>query len=174
MKVFTLMKKDLLLDTGATLTLIKVGNLKGETLIWEKPIAFIDVTGHQVDNRKSKSNGTFRRQGNTTYHACRERLFSYEEILGMDFLQKHKIKSDQKNYLQIDGISLKLHPYRKITLTLRNETIVRAVTDKNHVGIVKSEKTRLEIFVGYCLVASDDYTCPISMLNIILRKKTLK
>ncbi|KYN18580.1 hypothetical protein ALC57_09109, partial [Trachymyrmex cornetzi] len=36
------MKKDrinLLLDTGATLTLIKVGNLKGETLIREKPMA---------------------------------------------------------------------------------------------------------------------------------------
>jgi len=33
----------------------------------------------------------------------------YEGILGMDFLQKHKIKSDQKNYLQIDEIILKLH-----------------------------------------------------------------
>ena len=48
MKVFTLMKKDLLLDTGATLTLIKVGNLKGETLIQEKPMAFTGVTGNQV------------------------------------------------------------------------------------------------------------------------------
>ena len=33
----------------------------------------------------------------------------YEGILGMNFLQKHIIKSDQKNYLQIDEITLKLH-----------------------------------------------------------------
>jgi len=90
----------------------------------------------------------------------------YEGILGMDFLQKHKIRSDQKNYyLQIDGITLKLHPYRKIMLTPRSETIVRAITDKNHVGIVKSEETRSGIFIGNCLVASNEYTCPISMLN---------
>ena len=63
----------------------------------------------------------------------------YEGILGMDFLQKYKIRSDQKNYLQIDGITSKLHPYRKITLTLRSEMIVRAITDKNHVAIVKKK-----------------------------------
>ena len=38
---------NLLLDIEATLTLIK-GNLKGETLIQEKPMALTDVTGHQV------------------------------------------------------------------------------------------------------------------------------
>ncbi|KAG5314429.1 POL4 protein, partial [Pseudoatta argentina] len=78
----------------------------------------------------------------------------YEGILEMDFLQKHKIKSNQKNYLQIDGITLKLHPYRKITTS--SEMIVQAVTDKNHVGIE---------FIRNCLVASNEYTCLISMLN---------
>jgi len=39
---------NLLLDTGATLTLIKVGNLKSETLIREKLMVLTGVTSHQV------------------------------------------------------------------------------------------------------------------------------
>jgi len=39
---------NLLLDTGATLTLIKVGNLKSKTFIREKPMALTGVTGHQI------------------------------------------------------------------------------------------------------------------------------
>ena len=60
---------------------------------------------------------------------------------------------------------MKLHPYKKITLIPRSETILQTVTDKNCVGI-KSEETRPGIFIGNCLVAPDEYTCPISMLNI--------
>jgi len=82
-------------------------------------------------------------------------LVNYEGIFGMDFLQKHRIRSDQKNYLQIDEITLKFHSYRKITLNPR-ETIVR-VTDNNHVGIVKAEDIK-GIFIGNCLVAPDEYT----------------
>jgi len=37
-----------LLDTGATLTLIKVGHLKGDTLIREKQLALTGVTGHKI------------------------------------------------------------------------------------------------------------------------------
>ncbi|KYN50301.1 hypothetical protein ALC62_10760 [Cyphomyrmex costatus] len=83
----------------------------------------------------------------------------------MDFLQKHKIKSDQKSYLQVDGVTLKLHPYKKLTLTPRSETIIQAVTDKNRIGIVKSEEMRPGVFIGNCLVAPEEYACPISMLN---------
>ena len=37
---------NLLLDTGATFTLIKVGNLKDKILIRENPMALTGVTGH--------------------------------------------------------------------------------------------------------------------------------
>ena len=43
--------------------------------------------------------------------------------------------------------------------------MVRVVTDKNHMEIVESEKTISKIFIGNYLVTSDDYTCPINMLN---------
>ena len=65
-----------------------------------------------------------------------------EGILEMDFLQKHKIKSDQKNYLQIDRITIKL--LQENNWSFRSKTIVRAVTDTNRVEIVKSEETRQE------------------------------
>ena len=49
-----------------------------------------------------------------------------------------------------------------LTPPQRNDS---AITDKNHVGIIKSEETRSGIFIGNCLVASNEYTCPINMLN---------
>jgi len=65
------MKKDqinILLDTGAILILIKVRNLKGETLIREKPIALTGVIDHQVRTiGKIRATRAFRRQGNSTY-----------------------------------------------------------------------------------------------------------
>ncbi|KAL6253474.1 hypothetical protein P5V15_012708 [Pogonomyrmex californicus] len=41
-------KTSFLLDTGATLTLIKVGNLKGNTLMREERFALTGVTGHKI------------------------------------------------------------------------------------------------------------------------------
>ncbi|KAL6254102.1 hypothetical protein P5V15_014722 [Pogonomyrmex californicus] len=37
-----------LLDTGATLILVKMGNLKGNTPVREEQIALTGVTGHKV------------------------------------------------------------------------------------------------------------------------------
>ena len=66
------------------------------------------MTNHQSkDNRKNK---VHLQEIRYTMHVVRDDFpVDYEGILGMDFLQKHKIKSDQKNYLQIDEIILKLH-----------------------------------------------------------------
>jgi len=129
-------------------------------------MALTGVTGHQV-KIIGKVRATVRlddKEIRHTMHVVRDD-FPVERILAMDFVQKHKIKSDQKNYLQINEITLKLYPYRKITLTFRSETMVRVVTDKNHMEIVESEKTISKIFIGNYLVTSDDYTCPINMLN---------
>jgi len=65
-------------------------------------MALTGVTGYQV-----KTIGKIRamvRLGDKeirhTMHVVRNDFpIDYEEILGMDFLQKHKIRSDQKNYL---------------------------------------------------------------------------
>jgi len=46
---------NLLLNIGATLTLIKVGNLKSETLIWIKPITLTGVTGQIKTIRKIRA-----------------------------------------------------------------------------------------------------------------------
>jgi len=55
------------------------------------------MTNHQSkDNRKNK---VHLQEIRYTMHVVRDDFpVDYEGILGMDFLQKHKIKSDQKNY----------------------------------------------------------------------------
>jgi len=43
---------------------------------------------------------------------------------------------------------------------------VRAITDKNFLGIIKSEETKPGIFIGNCLVKPEEYACPVSIINI--------
>jgi len=42
---------------------------------------------------------------------------------------------------------------------------VQAVTNRNRIGIVSSEETKLGVFIGSCLVESEEYMCPISAIN---------
>jgi len=41
-------KTSFLLDTGATLTLVKIGNLKGDIKMRDERIALTGVTGHKI------------------------------------------------------------------------------------------------------------------------------
>jgi len=90
----------------------------------------------------------------------------YEGILGIDFLTKQRVTCDHgKRQVRISDVTFKLHPFRKVTLTSRSETIVQAVTNRNRIGIVSSKETKPGIFIGNCLVEPEDYTCPISIIN---------
>jgi len=42
---------------------------------------------------------------------------------------------------------------------------VQAITNRNKIGIVSSEKTKPGVFIGSCLVEPEEYTCPISVIN---------
>jgi len=158
-----------LLDTGATLTLIKVGHLKGNTLIREKQLALTGVTGHKIYTL-GKIKATIivgNREIRHTMHVIKNDFpIDYEGILGNDFLTKQRAKRDHgKGLVRIGEANFKLHPFKKITLTLRSETIVQAVTNKNKIGIVNSQETRPGVFIGCCLVEPEEYTCPISVIN---------
>jgi len=50
-------------------------------------------------------------------------------------------------------------------LAARSETIVQAITDKNFLGIIKSEETKPGIFIDNCLVEPEEYACPVSIIN---------
>ena len=63
---------NLLLDTGATLTLNK-GPKRRDTYTRKANGPHRRDRLSSKDNRKNKSHGAFRRQGNSTYHACREK-----------------------------------------------------------------------------------------------------
>jgi len=158
-----------LLDTGATLILIKVGQLKGDTLIREKKLALTGVTGHQIYTLDKIKATVFlgNREIRYTMHVVKDDFpIDYEGTLGIDFLTKQRAKCDHgKGRVRIGKINFKLHPFKKITLTPRSETIVQAVTNKNRIGIVSSTETKPGVFIGSCLVEPEEYTCPISVMN---------
>jgi len=110
-----------LLDTGATLTLIKVGHLKGDTLIREKQLALTGVTRHQIYTLdKIKATVILgNREIRHTMHIVKDDFpIDYEGILGIDFLTKPRAKYDHgKEQVRICEVSFKLHPFKKVTLT---------------------------------------------------------
>jgi len=162
-------KMSFLLDTGATLTLIKVGHLKGDTLIREKQLALTGVTGHKIYTLgKIRATVTLgKREIRHTMHVVKDDFpIDYEGILGIDFLTKQRAKCDHgRRQVRIGDETFKLHPFKKMTLTPHSETIVQAVANRNRIGIVSSEETKPGIFIGSCLVEPKDYTCPISIIN---------
>jgi len=90
----------------------------------------------------------------------------YEGILGIDFLIKQRAKYDHgKRQVRISNVTFKLHPFKKVTLTPRSETIVQTVTNRNRIGIVSSEETKPGVLISNCLVEPEEYTCPISIIN---------
>ncbi|XP_071571270.1 uncharacterized protein [Temnothorax nylanderi] len=126
---------DFLVDSGATLTLIKVGNLKGKTMVREKRLALTGVTGHQI-HALGKIKATVdlgsKKIRRTMYVVKDDFPIDYEGILGNDFLTKHKADiSNTSKQLKIGKATFKLRPYRKVTLPPRSETIVEAITDHN-------------------------------------------
>jgi len=54
-------------------------------------------------------------------------------------------------------MTLKLQPHQKMLLATRSETIMQAITDKNSLGIIKSEETKPGIFIGNCLMEPEEY-----------------
>ena len=159
-----------LLDSGATLTLIKVGNLKGKTMVREEKLALIGVTGHQIHTiGKIKATVDIgnKQIRHTMYVVKNNFPIEYEGILGNDFLTKHKVDiSNATKRLKIGTASFKLRPYRKVTLPPHSETIVEADTDHNRVGIVKSGEPAPGVFIGHCLVKPIEFKCPVSILNV--------
>jgi len=85
-------KTSFLLDTGATLTLVKIGNLKGDTKMRDERIALTGVTGHKIYTL-----GKIRATKNMSHNIYGKR-FSYR-LRRIDFLTKQQAKCDRKrNY----------------------------------------------------------------------------
>jgi len=140
-------KTSFLLDTGATLTLVKIGNLKSDTKMRDERIALTGVMGHKIYTlgkiRATISLGEKIRH--IMYVVKDDFPIDYEGIFGIDFLTKQQVKCDHgKKKLRIGDVTLKLHLHKKMLLAARSETIVQVIpTDKNsrHSKIRRS-KTR--------------------------------
>ncbi|KAL6264169.1 hypothetical protein P5V15_004249 [Pogonomyrmex californicus] len=144
-------KATFLLDTGATLILIKIENFKSETPVHEKRIALTGVTGHKI-HTLGKVKLTIKLGKEEIRHSVyvvRDDFFmDYEGILGIDFLAKQKARCDHgKKILSIGKTNLKLQ-YQKVLLKPHSETIIEAFANRNQVGIIRQEQPKPGVFIG--------------------------
>jgi len=47
----------------------------------------------------------------------------------------------------------------------RSETIIRAATNHNQIGIVRTEETAPGVYIRSCLVETTKFSCPVSIIN---------
>jgi len=115
-------------DSGSTISLIKLKHLKDETLIYEKEIALIGISGHKI-YILGKMYATIKINKHKIKHALYvikdDTAIEHEGVLRLDFLKKQTAKCDyETNKIKIQDSTLKLHPCNKIILNPRSETII--------------------------------------------------
>src|SRR5436190_11530499 len=159
---------DTMCDSGSTISLIKLKHLKDETPVQAEKIALIGITGNKLytigktrltiklDDRKIK---------HSFYVIKDETPIEQDCIIGIDFLEKYAFCHFPTAEIIIGKNVFKMKTQRRITLKARSETIVKAATKHNRVGIVKAEEKIPGVYIGNCLVESKDFSCPISMIN---------
>lgn len=87
-------KMSFLLDTEATLTLMKVGTLKSDTQMREECLALTQVTGHKIytlGEIRATMKGD-RNMRHSIYVVKDDFSIDYDGILGIDFLKKQRAK----------------------------------------------------------------------------------
>lgn len=159
----------MLYDFGSTISLIKLKHLKDDTLIYEEKIALIGISGHKIYTL-GKMYATITLNKHTIKHAFYvikdDTAIEHEGVLGIDFLKKQVAKCDyETNEIKIKDSTLKLHPCNKIILNPRSETIIKAATNRNRIGIVRTEETTPGVYIGSCLVEPKNFSCPVSIIN---------
>lgn len=88
-------KMSFLLDTEATLTLMKVGTLKSDTQMREERLALTEVTGHKIyilGKIRATMNLGGRNMRHSIYVVKDDFPIDYDGILRIDFLKKQRAK----------------------------------------------------------------------------------
>ncbi|XP_067216920.1 uncharacterized protein [Linepithema humile] len=113
-------KINMLIDTGATMSLIKLNKLKDETIIYDKKITIIGATGHKADTI-GVMQATIPLKTRDVKHelnVIKDNFpIEYDGILGADFLQKYQASWDYTTKkLRINKNLFTLFPCKKFTL----------------------------------------------------------
>lgn len=162
-------KVNMLIDTGATMSLIKLSKLKDDAMIYNDKITIIGATGHKADTigviRATIPLKT-RNVKHKIYVVKGDFPIEYDGILGADFLKKYQASWDYATRkMRIDNNLFTLFPCNKFILNARSEAIITAITNDNTVGIVYATEIKPGIFIGNCLVEPKNNKCLISIMN---------
>jgi len=92
-------KLNMLYDSGATISLIKVKHLKGETVIHKDRITLVGITGHQA-RTIGKIYATINladRKIKHEIHVVKDDFpMESEGLIGLNFIRKHRVLCDQE------------------------------------------------------------------------------
>jgi len=159
----------MLYDSGSTISLIKLKNLKDDTPIYEDKINLTGVTRHQIQNI-SKIYATIKinvHKLKHVIHVVRDDFpIEQDGILGIDFLRRQSAKCDYtRNIIKIGGNTFKLHPSERIRLKPRSKTIIRASANQNLVGLIQATEITPGIFIGKSLVKPENFKCTVSVIS---------
>ena len=162
-------KVNLLYDTGAAISMIKMANFKDTAILHEEKIKLTGITGHTMSTI-GKVYATIilnKREITHPFYVTRDdAALEYDGILGADFIQKYVDSCDYRaKQIKINNNYFRLHPHKKITLRPRSETIVQVTVERNVIGVTQTEEPSPGVFIGSCLVEPREGKCPVSILN---------
>lgn len=165
----------LLLDTGADVSLLKAGKLKDHSIINKEIIVELKGISEQPIYTLGTCCILIKLENNKTvthsFHIVSDNLpIKNDGLLGRDFLQKYRAKIDyEKETLFFNGNYFKILPSEpcKIFIPARCETIIPALANiSNTEGIVELKQISDKLYLGSTLTKVKNHKCFVSILNI--------
>ena len=160
-------RANMLVDTGADITLIKIGKVKGDVQAEDEIVSLRGIAPMEIKTLCLVQLNI--EIGNKTVtHPCRlvkdDFPLEADGILGQDFMAKHEVCIRANLGIEIYGIQF---PYsgRNVVLKPRSETILLARTTDKGEGIVERQSIKPGVFIGNSLTVGQNGKCAISVMN---------
>ncbi|MCI0564136.1 MAG: reverse transcriptase domain-containing protein, partial [Nitrososphaera sp.] len=159
----------MLLDSGAEVSLVKVGRIKGEVMAEDGVITLRGIGGTPVATlckvRLSIRVGD-RHISHPCYAVKDDFPLEADGLLGGDFLEKHDVELRSGKYARLYGTTWNLGATgAHISLERRSEKIIRAKTRDDAEGIVEGIELQPGVYMGSCITSAVDGECNVSILN---------
>ena len=160
-------KANMLVDTGADITLIKIGKVQDDVRAEDEIVSLRGIAPMEIKTLCLVQLNI--KVGNKTVtHPCRlvrdDFPLEADGILGQDFMAKHDVCIRANIGIELYGIQF---PYSggNVTLKPRSETILLARTTDKGEGIVEGQSIKPGVFIGNSLTIGRNGKCVISVMN---------
>lgn len=159
----------MLLDSGAEVSLVKVGRINGDVIVEDGVVMLRGISGTPITTLcKVRLNIWIgdRHISHPCYDVKDDFPLEADGLLGGDFLEKHDVELRSGKYAKLYGITWGLGATgARISLGSRSEKIIYAKTTDDAEGIVEGIELHLGIYMGSCITNAANGECKVSILN---------